>query len=176
MLSSYRIRSALAIPLAFISLLLLVMLFVACFLPAFSGERLVVMVAFLLVSYSAVDAFCRRVSFKSEGIQIRRFLSSRELAWNEITHLGSLILGTKIYLLLTTTTSRSFYILSNNYDRFPELFRRLDEKLGTEKMDEGIRDLLEHPWKNNKPVYAAWFAVVVLLAVISGRLFPIPFK
>lgn len=82
--------------------------------------------------------------------------------------MGYLVLGTKVYLLLTTISG--LYILSNNYDRFPELFSHLAEKLGPGKMDLGTHKLLGCSWKNSRPVYSAWVAVLILLAVVSGRL------
>lgn len=170
MASSHKIRLALAIPLALTFFPLLILLFMSCMLPAFSGERIVLTLILLVDLYLIAEILCRRVDLQSEGLQIKRLLRSRELAWDEITHLGALRLGARIYLLLTTT--RGFYILSNSYGRFPELLRYLSEKLGAGKTDEGICKLLEGPWKNNKPVYAAWLAVLVLSAVISGRLLP----
>lgn len=169
MASCYKIRSALAIPLAVIFLLLTLLLFMACLLPAFRGEWIVLTAPFLLVSYLMGEIFSRRVVLKSEGLEIRRLFRSRKLVWDEITHLGHLVLGTKVYLLLTTTGG--LYILSNNYDRFPELFLRLGEKLGSGKMDSGTHKLFGLSWKNSRPVYSAWVAVLILLAVVSGRLF-----
>ena len=168
MASCYKIRSALAIPLAVIFLLLTLLLFMACRLPLFRGEWIVVTTLLLLALYLMGEVFSRRIVLKSEGLEVRRLFHRREVAWEEITHMGYLVLGTKVYLLLTTICG--LYILSNNYDRFPELFSHLAEKLGPGKMDSGTHKLFGRSWKNSRPVYSAWVAVLIFLAVVSGRL------
>jgi hypothetical protein len=169
MASYYKIRPTLAIPLAFTFLLFLILLCIALLLPAVPGEPIFVAIALFIVSYLLLEVLYRRVALLDEGLHIRKFLRGKELAWHEITHLGSVVLGAKVYLLLTTT--RGFYILTNNYEKFTELLGYLRDKLGSEKTDESIQLILERPRNNNQPVLLAWITVVILLAVISGRLF-----
>ncbi len=169
MSSVHKIRRWLAIPLAITLFFILVLLLLTWFTPAFAGERAVFSALFLLAAYLVGEVFYRRVTFRETGLEIRKHFRKTEFKWDEITHLGFLVLGTKVYLLLTTI--KGYYILSNNYERFPALLRELCGHLGADKVDEGIGGLLEHPLHNHKPIYSAWITVLVIMAITIWRFF-----
>lgn len=165
----YKIRRAIVIPLALSFLFLVVLLLRAWLFPSFPGERIVLTAIFLSVGYLLMEVFARQASCGKDFLQLRKLMRNKELGWDEITHLGSLVMGTKVYLLLTTT--KGFYILSNNYERFPDLLCRLVEKLHAERIGEEVRLLMANPLKNSQPVRSAWWMMVVMLVIMVLRLF-----
>lgn len=165
----HRIRRAIVIPLAVSFLVLFVLLLHAWLFPVLPGERIVLTAIFLPLGYLLLEVFSRRASWGRERLEIRKFLRNRELVWDEITHIGSLIMGAKVYLLMTTT--KGFYILSNNYERFPDLLRHLVENVKVERIGGEIGSLLAHPRQNSGPVRSAWLLAVVMMAIMVMRLF-----
>lgn len=165
----YKIRRAIVIPLALSCLFLVVLLLRAWLFPSLPGERVVLTAIFLGVGYLFLEVLARQASFGNDVLQIRKFMRNKEFGWEEITHLGSLVMGVKVYLLLTTT--RGFYILSNNYERFPELLRRLVEKLSAERIGGEVSLLMANPPKNNQPVRSAWLMAAVIMVIMALRLF-----
>ena len=133
------------------------------------GERIFLTVIFLLVGYVLLEVFSRQASLGSGGLEIRKFLRNKELGWDQITHLGSLVMGAKVYLLLTTT--KGFYILSNNYERFPDLLCHLVENVKAERIGGEISSLVTNPRQNSGPIRSAWLMAVVMMVIMVLRLF-----
>jgi hypothetical protein len=169
MLQIHRIRRAIVIPLAVSFLSLFVLLLSAWLVTSFPGERSFLTAIFLLVGYLLLEVFSRQASLGNEKLEIRKFLRNKELGWDEITHLGSLVMGAKVYLLLTTT--KGFTILSNNYERFPDLLCHLVENLKAERVGGEISGLMANPRQNCGPVRSAWLMAVVIMAIMVLRLF-----
>jgi hypothetical protein len=170
---TYKIKKAIVIPLgisvfAIVGLILISVLF----LPL-QGERLVMPVLFVIGLYIFLESFSHQVILKAEGIVIKKFLRKKELAWDHITLVDSMIMGSKVYLLLTT--KKGFHILSNNYERFSRLIGRFREYLGEERIDGRIIGFIEHPLINNKPVYSAWLMAIFMMAILVLRLYMIFF-
>jgi hypothetical protein len=165
----YGIRRAIVIPLAVSWVSLFVLLLSAWFVTALPGEKSFLMVIFLLVGYLLLEVVSRRASLGNEGVVIRKLLRNKVVGWDEITYLGSLVMGAKVYLLLTTT--RGFVILSNNFERFPDLLRHLVENLPAERIGEEVSSVLAKPRQNTGPVYSAWLMAVFMMAIMVLRLF-----
>ena len=165
----HKIRRAIVIPLALANSVLFVLLLRVWLFPSLPGERIVLTAIFLLMGYLLLEVFFRQGSFGSGGPEIRKVIRSKGLGWAEITHLGSLVMGSKVYLLLTTT--RGFYILSNNYERFPDLLRGLVDNLHAERKGGEIDGLMANPPHNSQPVLSAWLMALVMMAIMVLRLF-----
>ena len=104
-----------------------------------------------------------------QGIMIRKFMRRKELRWEDITHIGALILRNRVYILLTTV--KGFYILSNAYDKFSILVGDLASHMDNEKVEEEVRRQIEHPAKNTSDIIMTWFTAVVLAGIIMIKLF-----
>ena len=165
----YNIRRAIIIPLALSLVFLFVLLLRAWLFPAFPGERIVLTAIFLLVAYLFLEVYSRQAALGSDGMAISKFMRSKSLGWDEITHLGSLVMGAKVYLLLTTT--KGFYILSNNYERFSDLLSQLLANLQAERIGPEISGVVANPPQNSQPVRSAWLMAVVVMAIMALRLF-----
>lgn len=165
----YKIRRAIVIPLALSFLDLFILLLNAWLFSALPGERSVLAAIFLLLGYLLLEVVSRQASLGSGGVEIRKLLRSKEFNWDEITHLGSLVMGAKVYLLLTTT--RGFIILSNNYERFPDLLRHLLQIIPSERIGGEINGLMNNPPQQGGLVRSAWLMAVVMTVIMALRLF-----
>jgi hypothetical protein len=104
-----------------------------------------------------------------QGLMIRKFMRKKELRWEDITHIGALILRSRAYLLLTTV--KGFYILSNAYEKFPHLVADLASHMDNEKVEEEVKRQIEHPAKNMSDIIMTWFTAMVLAGIIIIKLF-----
>ncbi|MDO9585240.1 MAG: hypothetical protein Q7I93_02000 [Syntrophales bacterium] len=164
---TYKIRKAIVIPLAIAVFSLAALLSLS--FPSLPGERFVLAVIFLIVLYLFLEVFSRAVSLGADGVEIKKFMRKKNLAWNDITYLGVVVISKKAYALLTTT--KGFHILSNNYEKFSDLLCQMRGRLAEERVEGEIASLIERPLKNDKPVLSAWFMVMTIIAVIALRLF-----
>jgi len=100
---------------------------------------------------------------------IRKLMRKKELRWEDITHIGALILRKRVYLLLTTV--KGFYILSNAYEKFSTLVGDLVGRMDNEKVDEEVKRQMEHPARNLSDIVMTWFTAMVLAGIIIIKLF-----
>ena len=165
----YKIRRAIIIPLGIAVFFLFFLLFLSRLLKFLPGETVVLGAVCLFALYFFLEVFSRQVSIGEDGVEIKKFLRKKELKWNEITYIGCVVMTNKVYVLLTTT--KGFCILSNNYERFPDMLDHLSGPMDRERVEGEVLDLIQHPMKNDQPVRSAWFMVIIILAVIALRLF-----
>ena len=165
----YKISRAIVIPLAITLFALSLLLVIAYTSPPLPGERLMLSLVFTASCYLFLEVFSRQVYVRQDGLKIKKFLREKDLAWEEITHLGCVVIGKKAYALLTPT--KGFHILSNNYERFFDLLDRLIKRLGEERVDGEVRHLTGHPLKNSRPVRSIWLILIVIIVVSVLRLF-----
>lgn len=164
---TFRIRQAIIIPLGIALLSLLFLLIVSFMATSLPGERFMLSVVTASLLYCCLEVFARRVAVHEGGVKLGKFLRKKELIWNEINHIGMVVMGAKVYILLTTT--KGFFIISNNYGGFSTLVGKLIGHLDTERVDEDVRVIIGNPPKNNRPVYSSWCMVIVILAVAVVR-------
>lgn len=165
----YKISRAIVIPLTITLCALSLLLVISYVYPPLPGERFMLSLVFAASCYLFLEVFSRQVYVRQDGLKIKKFLREKELVWADITHLGCMVISKKIYALLTTT--KGFYILSNNYERFFELLDRLVEHLGEERVDGEVRHLIGNPLTNSRPIRSIWLLFIVIMAVIVVRLF-----
>ncbi|MGZ3596146.1 MAG: hypothetical protein ACXWMV_13715, partial [Syntrophales bacterium] len=132
-------------------------------------ERILLTAIFIPVIYVLVESSFRMVQTGDQGIMIRKFMRKKELRWEDITHIGALILRKRVYLLLTTV--KGFYILSNGYEKFSTLVSDLVGRMDSEKVEEEVRRQIEHPAKNMSDIVMTWFTAVILAGLIITKLF-----
>src|SRR3972149_5701005 len=127
----YKIRRAIIIPLGVAVFFLFFLLFLSRLLKFLPGETSVLGAVFLFAMYFFLEVFSRQVSIGEDGVEIKKLLRKKELRWNQITNLGCVVMTKKVYALLTTT--RGFYILSNNYEQFPDMLDHLSGRMDRER-------------------------------------------
>jgi hypothetical protein len=165
----YRIKRSFVIPFSIDVFLLFLLLLLSLFLKGSSLEKNVLIIIFIPVLYVYIETLYRKVQTGDQGIIIRKVLRKKELPWENITHVGALILRKKVYLLLTTV--KGFYILSNAYEKYSSLIDDIIIHIDKEKVEEEVRKQLEHPVKNISDIVMAWFTALVLLGIIAMKLF-----
>lgn len=167
----YRIRRSFVISLSLVVFLFLVLLLITLLLKGAPLEKKIFILIFIPVLYAYVESLYRKVSTGEQGIMIRKVFRKKELRWEDITHVGALVLRKRSYLLLTTT--KGFYILSNAYENYSSLIGDIIIHLDNEKVEEEVRKQHELPAKNISDIVMIWFTIVVLLGIIATKLFVI---
>jgi hypothetical protein len=165
----YRIRRSFLVPF-FVDFILLFFLLLLSYLEGGSNlERILLTAIFIPVLYVLLESSFRIVQTGDQGIMIRKFMRKKELRWEDITHIGALILRKRVYLLLTTV--KGFYILSNAYEKFSALVSDLVSHMDNEKVEEEVKRQMEHPAKNMSDIIMTWFTAMVLAGIIIVKLF-----
>jgi len=165
----YRIRRSFLFPFFVDFILLFFLLLLSYFLVGSKLERILLTAIFIPVLYVLFESSFRMVQTGDQGIMIRKFMRKKELRWEDITHLGALILRKRVYLLLTTV--KGFYILSNTYEKFSTLVSDVVAHMDNEKVEEEVRRQIEHPAKNMSDIIMTWFTAMVLAGIIIIKLF-----
>jgi len=165
----YRIKRSFVIPLSLVVFLFLVLLLLSLLLKGSPLEKKIFTIIFIPVLYVYVESLYRKVSSGEQGIMIRKVFRKKELRWEDITHVGALILRKRSYLLLTTV--KGFYILSNAYENYSSLIGDIIIHLDKEKVEEEVRKQHEHPAKNISDIVMILFTIIVLLGIIASKLF-----
>lgn len=166
----YRIRKSFLIPLGLDTLLLLALLILS-FLGKGSGiERAVLAVLFLVALFVLQEAVQRAIIVEDAAFRIKKFFKTKALAWTDLTHIGCLMLRSRVYILLTT--KKGFYVISNAYDRFPQLIQDLIAHTPSEgiEVEESAKSQVTNPVRNVSDIIAVWFAAVVLAGIIGLKI------
>jgi hypothetical protein len=165
----YRIRRSFLIPFFLDFILLFFLLLLSYFMGGSKLERILLTSIFIPVLYVLFESSSRMVQTGDQGIMIRKFMRKKEFRWEDITHIGALILRNRVYLLLTTV--KGFYILSNAYEKFSTLVTDLTSHMDGEKVEEEVKKQMEHPAKNMSDIIMTWFTAMVLAGIIVIKLF-----
>jgi hypothetical protein len=168
---TYKIKKSLLVPLAVDLFLLFLLLLLSLLFKGSFTERVFLFVIFFPLALAFFEALSREVLTEDKGIKIRKFARRRELSWEDITHVGVVVIRKKVYLLLTTV--KGFYFISNAYEVFYGLVKDVADHVGMEKVEEDVRIQMDHPVKNISDVISSWLAAVVILAIIVMKVFPI---
>jgi hypothetical protein len=165
----YSIRRSFIVPYSIVVFLFVVLLLLSLFWKGYHLERVLLGVLIVPVLYVFLESIFRKVQTGDQGMIIVKLLRKKELLWPDITHIGAVILRKKVYLLLTTL--KGFYILSYAYENFPSLVRDIVEHVDAEKIEEDVRKQVDHPVKNISDIIMTWLTVIILLGIISMKLF-----
>jgi len=167
----YRIRKSFVIPLAIDVILLFILMAISWLFRGPSLEKAVITVFFLLTLFVLIEAARRAITIGDEGLKIKKFFKIKELLWTDLTHIGCLVLRSRVYILLTTT--KGFHILSNAYEHFPRMIGDLLGHIPAEtiEVEPEARAQGGNPVRNIADLIAVWVAAVVLAGIICVKLF-----
>ena len=168
--SVYKTGRALLVPLAVDLSLVFVLFFISLCVGGSTMERVVFIIIFILLFFIFLELIFREVNVGDDSIKIKKLFRKKELKWEDITNIDAVIIRKRVYLLLSTTTG--FHVLSNVYEKFAVLLQEIVDNIDREKVDNKVKDILNHPIKKISNVILAWFAAIVLLGIIYARLFP----
>jgi len=164
----FRIRRAFIVPLVIVIVLLFILLVISSF-KGQAWERIILAAFFVFTSFLSIEVMRRELLLSESGLIIKKFFRVKEFSWDQITHLGIVRLGKKVYFLLTTV--KGFHFFSNLVEDHARLVRLLDERLGAEKVEEEVRNYLEQPVERLSLIVMSWVYVAVILAVIFFKLY-----
>ncbi|MDD5722939.1 MAG: PH domain-containing protein [Syntrophales bacterium] len=162
--NTYTTRRGFLIPFSLVFVLLLVLLALSAFDRTFPQEIVVLAIIFVPTLYIFLESCWRRTTIGNNGMRIRKLFRERHLLWEDITNIDVLVVHKKVYLLLTTT--KGFYALANSHGNFTSLVQDIVRHVDREKVEEGVRDVIEHPAVRMSDVVSAWIASVILLGAI----------
>lgn len=162
--NTYKTRVAFLLPIFLDSLFLLVLLVISIFDREFSSETVVLSIIFVPVLYIFLESAWRRTTIGDDGVKIRKLFREKLLQWVHVTNVDVMTLHKKVYLLLTT--KRGFHALANSHGDFSSLVKDVVRYVDQEKVEEGVRNVIEHPVKRMSDIVSAWVAFAILLGVI----------
>lgn len=169
-IQSFKIRREFLIPFGIVAGLVLVLLILACLSRGSFIERLVLAAIALPTILLFLEARNRTAVMTDQGILFRKFFRRKDILWDDISHVGCVIVRGKVYLLLTTI--KGFFILSNAYGNFDDLIHTIIQHIAIDKVDEDVRSQADHPLKNRADIISLWIAVMLLLTMIVLKLLP----
>ncbi|MBN2397655.1 MAG: PH domain-containing protein [Deltaproteobacteria bacterium] len=162
--TTYTTRRVFLIPFSLAFLLLLVLLILSAFDRTFPPEIVILALICVPILYILLESAWRRTTIGPDGVRIRKLFRERHLLWADITNIDVLAVRKKVYLLLTTT--KGFHALANSHGNFSSLVRDIVGHVDPEKIEGGVRDLIEHPVVRISDVVSSWIAVGILLGAI----------
>ena len=165
---TFKIKKAFLVAFSIDVVLLCLLLLLSLFFKGSSLERLVLAVIFITALLILLESLSRKILTGDQGILIRKFLRDKKLLWEDITQVGTVVMRNRVYLLLTTT--KGFHILTNAYGEFSGLLREIADHVEREKIDDEVRNQIEHPVKKISDVVSTWFAAAVLVAIIVFKI------
>ncbi len=119
--------------------------------------------------YLGAEILSRRITVAPEGLTIRKFLRTVRVEWPDIESLDAIKSGNKLFLILTTSSSRPI-IVTNTIYGFRELADAILGHVPGTIVSGGAKQILEQTPSKLGPVVQAWIVSVVLAGVLIGRI------
>jgi hypothetical protein len=164
----YRIRRVFLIPLGVDAFLLFCLFVISLSSRGSTTERLIFAIFFFPSLYLFLECFFRRVTVDEGEIVLRRLWREKRVPWEGITHVGSLSLHKKVYILLTTV--KGFFIVSNAYEGFSDLAAEIVSHVDLTNVEEEVRLLAGRSSSGIAHIAMAWIAAVFMVGIILIKL------
>ena len=167
----YRIKKSFLVPLG-VDAFLICILFLLSLMPQGSATERIVFSIFLVPAlYVFGESLFRRVTVDEKGIVIRKLLREKEVSWEGVTHVGSLRMHNKIYLLLTTVAG--FFIISNAYGKFRDLAEEIVSRVDPTRVEAEVRLQTESSLSGVFHSALAWVAAAIMAGIIFIKVLPL---
>ena len=161
----YKTRMTFLLPIFLDLLFLPVLLVISLFDRGVSPETAVLSIIFVSTLCIFLVSARRRTTIEIEGIRVRKLFREKQLRWEDVTNVDVMTLHKKVYLLLTTT--KGFHALGNSHEEFTSLVKDVVRYVDQEKIEESVRNVIEHPVKRTSDIVSAWVVFVILLGAIA---------
>lgn len=162
--TTYTTRREFLYPFSMVFVLLFVLFILSLFDRSFPPEIVILAIIFVPTAYFFLQSVRRRTTVGPDGVRIKKLFREKHLRWGEITNVDVMAVRKKVYLLLTTT--KGFCVLANSHGDFSSLVRDIAGHVDQEKVEDGVRDLIEHPVVRISDVVSSWIASVILLGAV----------
>jgi hypothetical protein len=162
--NAYRVRKQFFIPFTLDIILLFFLIVLSFFTKSIAAEKIILVLIFIPLFYIFLESLSLETTISATGIRIKKFLRKKDLLWDDITNVDTMMLRKKVYLLLTTT--KGFYILANSHENFTSMVEDIAEHVDSEKVETNVRGIIEEPIKRLSDIISSWLAAIILIAVI----------
>jgi len=166
--NTYRVRKQFLIPLTLDLGLLFLLIAISFFTMAIPAEMVILVLVFISLLYIFLESIFLETSIGDKGIRIKKFLRGKELSWNDITNVDTMMVKKKVYLLLTTT--KGFHVLSNTHGDFYSMVSDLSRHVDSERVEESVGTVIEEPVKRRSDILSSWLAAIILVVVICLKI------
>lgn len=164
----YGIRKMFLLPLAIDTALVFALTLIVFLGGGRSLEKAALTVILVILICLLVDSLFRKTVVGADGIVIKRFMKTRNVAWDEITSIDAMVLRKKAYLLLTST--KGFHIISNNLSDFSRLVSAVFERTDNEKIEPAARKLVTLSVRRISDIILLWLASGIVLLIMWYKL------
>lgn len=165
----YKIRKTFLLPLTLDVALLFVLMVMSLFTDSHPPERIILVLFFIPFLCFLIEASMREVFIGNEGTAIKRFFKKKIIRWEEIRNVDAVILRKKVYLAVTT--SKGFHVISNSYEKFPNLVDDIIGRLDDEKVEERVRNISAHPIYKRSDIVGAWIIAILIAVILYIKIF-----
>jgi hypothetical protein len=162
--NTYRARKQFLVPLTLDIVLLFLLIVISFFTKTIAAEKIILVLIFIPLLYILLETLFLETTIKDAGIRIKKFLREKKLSWDDITNVDAMSVGKKVYLLLTTT--KGFHVLANSHEDFYSMAGDISLHVDAERVEEGVRIVIETPVKRRSDIISSWLAAIVLIVVI----------
>jgi len=162
--NSYRISKGLLVPLALVTVLLLILLGVSLVHGEVLLKLIVLVLVLIPVLLLLLTSLKRRVELDDEGVRVLRPLGEKYFRWDELTSLEAVAVRGRAFV--TLCAGEEFAIISNSYADFTGLVEDLAARLPEKVVSPDARRLIEHPVSAVAGVLPIWLGVIALAYIL----------
>lgn len=164
----FGIRKMFLLPLAVDAVLVFVLTLIVFFSGGGSVEKVAITAILVVLVCLLIDSLFRKTVVGANGIVIKRFMKTKDIAWDEITNIDAMVLRKKAYLLLTST--KGFHIISNNLSDFSRIVSAIFERTDNEKIEPAARKLITLPVRRISDIILLWLVFAIVLLIMWYKL------
>ncbi|PLY12480.1 MAG: hypothetical protein C0624_00865 [Desulfuromonas sp.] len=162
--SDFKIRRPFLIPLALLVVLLMALLLTSLAHGEPGGKIIILAVMIVPVVVLLVESLFRRIAINSEGVAAHKLLRDKQVRFDEVQAVDLVQVRKRAFV--TLSREYDFLIISNAYERFPELVRLLLERSPETAISEETRKLGESAPVKSSDIVSCWLAVVLVSVIL----------
>jgi hypothetical protein len=164
----FKINKLLVIPLVLNAILFFALFCISIIGRGSTFETIILIIGFVPLTLISLELLFREIRIDDAGITFKKFLREKCISWNEVTHVGSVSLSNKVYLVLTTT--KGFQTISNAYSDFMLCVRGIISHVEKDRIEENVAGWIERPVRRTLDIVLSWIAVVIIAGIIYIKL------
>jgi len=165
---SFRIRRAFLIPLALLVGLLMALLLTVLSKGAPQGQVIILTVIIFPSVILLVESLFRRIAVSADGLVAHKLLRDKTIPFVEVTAVDLVQVRKRAFI--TLSRENDFLIISNAYERFPELVRLLLARVPEAAVTPETREQGQNAPVKSSDIVSCWLAVVLVAFILYLQL------
>jgi len=161
---SFRVRRAFLIPLSLLVVLMLALLLTSLVQGQPRAKVAILAVILLPVVTLLVESLFRRIAVSTEGVVAHKLLRDKQVPFEQVTAVDLVQVRKRAFI--TLSRSDDFLIISNAYERFPELVRLLLERAPSAAVTPETRTQGENAPVKSSDIVSCWLAAVLVAFIL----------